>query len=85
MLGRVIFPKYLDPRINVLDVHIDCIIIPHTLIDLGATINLITKVTMLKLNCEGYLRKTTIVFQLVDRSTIAPKGDLEDVMVSIDS
>eukprot|EP00253_Pinus_taeda_P006434 PITA_06434 len=40
---------------------------------------------MLKLNLQGSMRKTTIVLQLVDRSTMTPEGIVEDVMVSIDS
>lgn len=59
--------------------------VPHTLIDLGATINVMKKDTMLKLNLHGFLRKTTTVLQLVDRSTVTPEGIVEDVMVSIDS
>eukprot|EP00253_Pinus_taeda_P005022 PITA_05022 len=85
MLGQVICPKYLDPGSPVVDVHINGTIVPHTLIDLGETINLMTKDTMLKLNLQGSLRKTTIVLQLADYSTIATKGIVEDVMVSIDS
>lgn len=50
MLGQVVFPKYLDPGRPIGDVHIDGIIVPHILIDLGATINVMTKETMLKLN-----------------------------------
>ena len=52
MFGRVIFPKYLDPGSPMVDVHIDGIIVPHTLIDLGASINLMTKETMIKLNLQ---------------------------------
>ena len=85
MLGKVIFPKYLDPGSPVVDVHIDGIIVPHTLIELGDAINVMTKETMLKLNIQGGLRKTTIVLQLVEKSTVAPKGVVEDFMVSIDS
>ena len=59
MLGQVICPKYLDPGSPVVDVHINGTIIPHTMIDLGATINLMTKDTMLKLNLHNSLRKTT--------------------------
>jgi len=40
---------------------------------------------MLKLNLQGSLRKTTMVLQLADQSTVAPEGVLEDVMISIDS
>ena len=43
MLGRVIFPKYLDPSSPVIYVHIDGLIVPNTLIDLGVAINVMTK------------------------------------------
>ena len=85
MLGRVIFPKYLDPGSPIFDVHVNGVIVPNTLIDLGASINVMTKETMLKLNLQGTLRKTTTVLQLVDRSTVTPEGIVEDVMVTIDS
>ena len=61
MLGQVICPKYLDPGSPVVDVHINGTVIPHTLIDLGAAINVMTRDTMLKLNFQGSLRKTTTV------------------------
>jgi len=85
MLGRAIFPKYLDPGSPEVDVHINGIIVPHTLIDLEAAINVLTKETMLNLNLQGALRKTTTVLQLADKSTIALEGVVEDVTVSIDS
>lgn len=85
MLGRVIFQKYLDPGSPLVDVHIDGIIFPHTLIDIMASINVMTKETMFKLNIQGSLRKTTTVLQLADRSIVAPERFVEDVMVSIDS
>jgi len=59
--------------------------IPHTLIDLGATINVMRKDTILKLKLQGSLRKTTTVLQLADHSTMTPKGIVEDLMASIDS
>ena len=59
--------------------------ISHTLIDLGDTINVMTKDTILKLNLQGSLRKTMTVLQLPDRSTMTLEGIVEDVMVSIDS
>lgn len=71
MLGRVISLNYLDPSILVVDVHIDGIMVPNTLIDLGATINVMTRETML--------------LQLAYRSTISLEGVIEDVLVSIDS
>lgn len=67
------------------DVNIDGIIVPHTLIELGVGINVMTKETVLKINLQGSLINTTTKLQLVDRSTVDPKGVVEDVMVSIDS
>eukprot|EP00253_Pinus_taeda_P006882 PITA_06882 len=85
MLGQVICPKYLDLGSPVVDVHINGTIIPHTLIDLGAAINVMTRDTMLKLNLQSSLRKTSTVLQLVDRSTVTPEGIVEDFLVSVDS
>jgi len=85
MLGPVICLKYFDPGSPVVDVHINGTIVPHTLIDLGDAINVMTKDTMLKLNLQGSLKKTTTVLQLADRSTVTPLDIVEDVMVSIDS
>ena len=85
MLGQVICPKYLDPGSPVVDVNINGTIVPHTFIDIGVAINVMTKETMLKLNLQGSLRKTTTVMQLADRSIVTPEGIVEDVMVSIDS
>eukprot|EP00253_Pinus_taeda_P025515 PITA_25515 len=85
MLGQVIYPKYLDPESPVVDVHINGTIIPHTLIDLGVAINVMTRDTMLKLNLQSSLRKTSIVLQLADHSTMTPEGIVEDVLVSVDS
>eukprot|EP00253_Pinus_taeda_P030064 PITA_30064 len=85
MLGQVICLKYLDPGSLVVDVHINGTIIPQTLIDLGVAINVMTRDTMLKLNLQSSLRKTSTVLQLVDRSTVTPEGIVEDVLVSVDS
>ena len=68
-----------------MDVHINGTIVPHTLIDLGVAINVITKDTMLELNLQGSLRKTTIVLQLAVHSIVTREGIAKDVMVSIDS
>ena len=85
MLGRVIFPKYLDPGSLVVDVHINGVIVPNNLISIRAAINVMTKENMLKLNLQGNLRRTTMVLQLVDQSAVALEVIFEDVMVSIDS
>ena len=85
MLGQIIYPKYMDLGSPIVDVHINGTMVPHTLIDLGVVINVMTKDTMLTLNIHGSLRKTMIVPQLADCSTVTPEGILEDVMVFIDS
>eukprot|EP00253_Pinus_taeda_P033167 PITA_33167 len=84
MLGQVTYPKYLEPESPVVVVHINGTIVPHTLINLGAAINVMTKDTMHKLNVQGSLRKTIIVLQLAERSTVTPKGIVEDVMPSLE-
>jgi len=61
MLGKIIRPKYLDLGSLVVDVHINGTMVSHTLIDLGAAINVMINDTMLKLNLQGSLRKTTII------------------------
>lgn len=61
MIRRLITPKYLDHIIWVVDVHINNIVVPNISIDHGIAINFITKETMLKLNLQGHLRKTTTI------------------------
>ena len=58
--------------------------IPKTLIDLGATINVMTLKTMEYLHLKN-IRPTTTVLELVDRSKITPEGILEDIIVYLDS
>jgi len=85
MLGGVISLNYLDPGSSLVDVQIYRIMVLNNLIDLGVGMNLMTKETMLKLNLPRALRETTTVIQFVDRSRVAPKGVIKDVMFSIDS
>eukprot|EP00253_Pinus_taeda_P002111 PITA_02111 len=85
ILGQIICQKYLDPGSPVVDVHINGTMIPHTLTDMGVAINVMKKGTMLKLNLQVSLRKTTTVLQLADCSTMTLEGIVEDVMVCIDS
>jgi hypothetical protein len=54
------------------------------LINLGATINVMTHETMKSLGLIG-LRGAPTILQIVYRSTIKPKGILEDVVISMDS
>eukprot|EP00253_Pinus_taeda_P028253 PITA_28253 len=59
---------------------------PQTIqfVDLGATINVMTKQTMDQLRLS-HLRPTPTVLELADRSKIKPEGVLDDVIISLDS
>lgn len=59
--------------------------VPNSLIELGATISVMTKETMLNINLQWVFSNTTIVLLLVDRSTIDHEGFIKDVMVFIES
>jgi hypothetical protein len=74
----------LIPGIPIVKIHINNVAIANTLIDLGETINAMTKGTMDELQFSN-LRNTPTILQLDDRSTIKPEGVLEDVIVSLDS
>lgn len=84
MLGKVVIPKYLDPSSPVVDLIINGQAVKNALVDLGATINVMTKETMHRLSIEG-LRKTPIVLQLANSSTVTSDGLIEDVVVTLDS
>jgi len=85
MLGRVISPNYLDPSISIMDMHIKIIVVHNRLIELGDTINSITKETMLNLNLQGVLRKTIMVLQLANKSIVSLERVIKNMMVSMDS
>jgi hypothetical protein len=84
MSTEVTTEKYVDPGNPVVIVLINKIPIENTLIDLGATINVMTLETLIQLVLHNIL-PPPIVFQLVDRSKLKTEGILEDVIVSLDS
>ena len=61
MLGKYLNPKYVHPRSPIVTINISDLSITNTLIDLGASINVMTRDTMLSLNRQSLLRHTTIV------------------------
>jgi hypothetical protein len=63
--------KYNDPRNPVVTVEINGISLPNTLIDLGATINVIPFDTMKNFQINQ-LRPTQTMIELVDKSVISP-------------
>jgi hypothetical protein len=74
--------KYNDPGNPVVTVEINGISLPNTLIDLGATINVIPFDTMQKLQINQ-LRPTQTMVELEDKSVISPAGSLDDVTVTL--
>jgi hypothetical protein len=53
MMGNIFMTKYVYPGSLIVNVHINNISIPNTLIDLGVDINVMTKETMEKLQLPG--------------------------------
>ena len=84
MIDNPRIPKYSDLGSLVVTCAIQGIQVQNVLIDLGASINVMTKEVMCKLNIIG-LRQTPIILQLTDSSTIVPNGMLEDVIVTLHS
>ena len=58
--------------------------ISNVLVDLGASINVMTIETLKKLGLTN-LRPTQTILEMVDRSTIKPDGIVDNLVVSIDS
>ena len=85
MLGKVVYPKYADPRSLVVTVNIKSVAIPKHLIDLGEAINVMTKYTMLNLNLQALLRHTTTFLQMAESSIVCLEAIIEYVVVYVDS
>jgi hypothetical protein len=84
ILGRGTLVKYADPGNPIVTVQIQCCSFPNTLVDLGATINILTMETCNAL-CIHSFDPTPIMLQLVDRSVVKPLGTLHDIAISVDS
>ena len=75
--------KYKDPGSPTIPVNIGGNCIDKSLLDLGASVNLMPYSVYLQLGL-GELKPTTITLSLADRSVKIPKGIVEDVLVKID-
>ena len=75
--------KYKDPGSPTIPVNIGGNCIDKSLLDLGASVNLMSYSVYLQLGL-GELKPTTITLSLADRSVKIPKGIVEDVLVKID-
>jgi len=84
MMGKTTIQKYLDLGSPIVKIHINGIEIPNTLIDLGSTINIMSKYVMDSLRLPN-LQYTPTLLQLADRSVIKPNYVLDDICTSLDS
>ena len=75
--------KYKDPGSPTISVNIGGTCIDKSLLDLGASVNLLPY-SMYKQLGLGELKPTNITLSLADRSVKIPKGIVEDVLVKID-
>ena len=75
--------KYKDPGSPTIPVNIGGNFIDKSLLDLGASVNLMPHSVYKQLGL-GELKPTNITLSLADRSVKIPKGIVEDVLVKID-
>ena len=75
--------KYKDPGSPTISVNIGGNCIDKSLLDLGASVNLLPYSVYNQLGL-GELKPTNITLSLADRSVKIPKGIVEDVLVKID-
>ena len=75
--------KYKDPGSPTISVNIGGTCIDKSLIDLGASVNLLPYSVYMQLGL-GELKPTNITLSLADRSVKIPKGIVEDVLVKVD-
>ena len=75
--------KYKDPGSPTIPVNIGGNCIDKSLLDLGASVNIMPYSVYIQLGL-GELKPTTITLSLADRSVKIPKGIVEDVLVKID-
>ena len=75
--------KYKDPGSPTISVNIGGTCIDKSLLDLGASVNLLPYSVYKQLGL-GEFKPTNITLSLVDRSVKIPKGIVEDVLVKID-
>ncbi|XP_014511736.1 uncharacterized protein LOC106770440 [Vigna radiata var. radiata] len=83
IIQKLLPPKFKDPSSFTIPCTIGTLAIGKALIDLGASINLMS-LSMFKKIGELELKPTRMTLQLADRSTKYPHGVVEDVLVKVD-
>ena len=74
--------KYKDPGCPIISVNIGGTCVEKALLDLGASVNLLSYSVYKQLGL-GELKPTTITLSLADRSVKIPKGTIENVLVQV--
>ena len=75
--------KYKDPGCPTISVNIGGISVEKALLDLGASVNLLSYSMYKKLGL-GELKPTSITLSRADRSIKIPKGTIDDVLIQVD-
>ncbi|XP_017423651.1 uncharacterized protein LOC108332864 [Vigna angularis] len=83
IIQKLLPPKFKDPGSFTIPCTIGKLLIRKTLIDLGASINLMS-LSMLKKIGDMEVKPTRMTLQLADRSVKYPYGVIEDVLVKVD-
>ena len=76
--------KYKDLGCPTISVMIGGKVVEKTLLDLGASVNLLPYSVYKQLRL-GELKQTSITLSLADRSVKIPRGIIEDVLVQVDN
>eukprot|EP00253_Pinus_taeda_P027115 PITA_27115 len=77
--------KYGDLGHPTVTVQVGKTFVSKVLVDLGATINIMTLETTQLLQLKHLIRETPTILELADRSTIKPEEVIEDLVISVES
>lgn len=80
MIGKVVTTKYMDHGIPIVDIYINQVHMPNTLIELGDSMYGMTKETMERVGLFN-LRHIPKILELADQSIVRPEGILEDIVI----
>ena len=84
MLEKLVAPRYFYPKSPIVTFTIHVIQVQNSLVDLGASINVMKKEVLSRLYIV-FLRETPTILKLVDNSTIKLDGMIENVIVTLNS
>ncbi|KAL7598593.1 hypothetical protein Lser_V15G25870 [Lactuca serriola] len=82
VLQRKLPPKCKDPRMFTVPCKIGDVTFSSVTLDLGASINVMPYLVYESLNV-GPLRETSVIISIADKSSVFPRGVLEDVLVQV--